>query len=110
VKLAILQVKGSHSGAVLQGLVERGFAVDIISGDKPRGEQSRTSALIAVQDHYVPELMNFVAEHGTTIVTLSNPLLPLVDPGEYHVSSPVPSLDGGATVYLLNLHRYERIR
>ena len=49
-------------------------------------------------------------EQGLAIVKMTNSMLPLVDPGEYHVSSPVPSLDGGATVYILNLSRYERIR
>ena len=51
-----------------------------------------------------------VEEQGLAVVKMTNPMLPLVDPAEYHVSSPVPSLDGGATVYILNLSRYERIR
>jgi hypothetical protein len=55
-------------------------------------------------------LYEIVAEFGGSIATLANPLLPIVDPGEYHVPNPVPSEEGGVTVYLLRLRRYERIR
>lgn len=109
-KLAVVQVKGSRADEVIQGLLQRGFAVDVVSQETFRGEQRRTSALVPIQERYLPDLLRFIEETGMAIVNVSNPLLPLVDPAEYHVSSPVPSLDGGATVYILNLSRYERIR
>ncbi len=109
-KLAIVQIKGSRAETVVRGLLQRGFAVDVIGQETYRGEQSRTSALVPVQEGYLPDLLRFVEEQGLAVVKMSNPMLPLVDPAEYHVSSPVPSLDGGATVYILNLSRYERIR
>jgi uncharacterized protein YaaQ len=109
-KLAVVQVKGSRAEAVVQGLLQRGFAVDVVSEETFRGEQRRTSAFVPVQESYLPDLLQFIEEQGLAIVKMTNPILPLVDPGEYHVSSPVPSLDGGATVYILNLSRYERIR
>jgi len=109
-KLAVIQIKGSRAGTVVRGLLQRGFAVDIVSEESFRGEQRRTSALVPVQESYLPDLLQFIEDQGLAIVKVTNPMLPLVDPGEYHVSSPVPSLDGGATVYILNLSRYERIR
>jgi uncharacterized protein YaaQ len=109
-KLAVVQIKGSREEAVVQGLLQRGFAVDVVSEESFRGEQRRTSAFVPVQESYVPDLLRFIEDQGLAVVRMTNPMLPLVDPGEYHVSSPVPSLDGGATVYILNLSRYERIR
>lgn len=109
-KLAILQIKGSRANDLVQGLAHRGFAVDIISQESYRGEQRRTSAFVPVQERFLPDLLRYVEEQGLAVVKMTNPMLPLVDPAEYHVSSPVPSLDGGATVYILNLSRYERIR
>ncbi len=109
-KLAVVQIKGSRAEALFQGLQQRGFAVDIVSEESYRGEQRRTSALVPVQERYLPDLLRFIEEQGLAVVKMSNPMLPLVDPAEYHVSSPVPSLDGGATVYILDLSRYERIR
>jgi uncharacterized protein YaaQ len=109
-KLAVVQIKGARADALIQGLIQRGFAVDIVSQESFRGEQRRTSAFVPVQESYLPDLLRFVEEQGLAFVKMTNPMLPLVDPAEYHVSSPVPSLDGGATVYILNLSRYERIR
>jgi uncharacterized protein YaaQ len=109
-KLAFVQIKGSRADALVQGLLQRGFAVDVVSQESYRGEQRRTSAFVPVQESYLPDLLRFIEEQGLAIVKMTNPMLPLVDPAEYHVSSPVPSLDGGATVYILNLSRYERIR
>jgi uncharacterized protein YaaQ len=65
---------------------------------------------VPVHERYLPALWRLVEEQGLAVVKMTNPILPLVDPAEYHVNSPVPSLDGGATVYILNLSRYERIR
>lgn len=109
-KLAVLQIKGSRADALVEGLLQLGFAVDIVSQESYRGEQRRTSAFVPVQESYLPDLLRFVEEQGLAVVKMTNPILPLVDPAEYHVNSPVPSLDGGATVYILNLSRYERIR
>jgi uncharacterized protein YaaQ len=35
--------------------------------------------------------------------------MPIVEPGEFYVSSPVEVQIGGATVFVLNVERYERI-
>ena len=109
-KLAVLQIKGPRAGDLVQGLLQRGFAVDVVSQESYRGEQRRTSALVPVQERFLPDLMRFIEDQGLAVVKMTNPMLPLADPAEYHVNSPVPSLDGGATVYILNLSRYERIR
>lgn len=109
-KLAIVQIKGPRAEDVVQGLIQRGFAVEIVSHESWRGDQRRMSVFVPVQESYLPDLLRFVEEEGMSIVKMSNPMLPLVDPAEYHVSSPVPSLDGGASVYILELSRYERIR
>ena len=80
-KLAVVQIKGSRADAVVQGLVQRGFAVDVVSEESYRGEQRRTSAFLPVQESYVPDLMRFIEEQGLAIVKMTNSMLPLVVPG-----------------------------
>jgi uncharacterized protein YaaQ len=110
VKLAVMHMRGRSGDSVVQALAERGLPVSVISRDAGGAGERRTSALAAVSDEAVPLLYEIVAEFGGSIATLANPLLPIVDPGEYHVPNPVPSEEGGVTVYLLRLRRYERIR
>lgn len=109
-KMAVMHMRGSSGDAVVQALTERGLPVSVISTESRRSGERRTSAVAAVSDDAVPLLYEVIAAHGGAIATLANPFLSLVDPAEYHVPSPVPSNEGGVTVYLLRLRRYERIR
>ena len=38
-----------------------------------------------------------------------NPLMPIVEPGEFYIPSPIEVRVGGATVFVLGIERYERI-
>jgi uncharacterized protein YaaQ len=38
-----------------------------------------------------------------------NPLLPIMEPGEFYVPNPVEVQVGGATVFVLNVRHSERI-
>ena len=109
-KLAVMHMRGRSGDTVVQALTERGLLVSVISQDGDGSGERRTSALAAVSDEAIPLLYEIIAEFGGSIATLANPLLPIVEPGEYHIPSPVPSQEGGVTVYLLRLRRYERIR
>ena len=71
------------------------------------GEQ--VCVLLPVPEQYVPEFHRIVREFGQLAYTAVNPLLPLAEPGEYYVSDPAAAIEGGATVYLTNLRRYEEI-
>jgi uncharacterized protein YaaQ len=110
VKLAVMHMRGRSGESVVQALTERGLPISVISRDAGGSGERRTSALAAVNDDAIPLLYEIIGEFGGSIATLANPLLPIVDPGEYHVPNPVPSEEGGVTVYLLRLRRYERIR
>ena len=109
-KMAVMHMRGSAGDSVVQALTERGLAVSVIDQDREVSGGKRTSAVAAVSDDAVPLLYEVIANHGGAVVTQANPFLSLVDPAEYHVGSPVPSVEGGVTVYLLRLRRYERIR
>ena len=109
-KMAVMHMRGDAGNSVVQALLERGLGVSVISEQHDRAGERRTSAVAAVSDDAVPLLYEIVAQHGGAIASLANPFLSLVDPAEYHVGSPVPSVEGGVTVYLLRLRRYERIR
>lgn len=109
-KLAVLHMKGRSGNRVIQALSERGLPVSVISRGHGRSSERRTSALAAINDESVPLLYEVVAEFGGSVVSLANPAVPFLDPGEYHVPNPVPAEEGGVTVYLLRLRRYERIR
>ena len=108
--MAVIHMRGDSGNSVVQALAERGLVVSVISEEHDRAGERRTSAVAAVSDDAVPLLYEIIERHGGTLASLANPFLSLVDPAEYHVSSPVPSSEGGVSVFLLRLRRYERIR
>jgi uncharacterized protein YaaQ len=109
-KMAVMHMQGSAGKRVIQALTERGLLVSVISLEGGKSRPRRTSAVAAVTDDAIQLLYEVIQAHGGAVVSMANPLLPLVDPAEYHVSSPIPSNEGGVTVYLMRLRRYERIR
>lgn len=109
-KMAVIHMRGDAGDSVVQALAERGLGVSVISSDHDRSGERRTSAVAAVSDDAVPLIYEIIERHGGTVVTQANPFLSLVDAAEYHVGSPVPSSEGGVSVFLLRLRRYERIR
>lgn len=109
-KLAILHMRGRSGPRVIQALTERGLPVELVSDTGGRAGDRRMSALAGIGDGYVQLLYDVIDSFGGSVVSVANPFVPFVDPGEYHVHSPVPSHEGGVTVYLLRLRRYERVQ
>lgn len=90
--------------------MERGFVVEVISCDTSHTGENECTSLSPVRDESLPEFVRTIAQSGGTVVSLANPSLPPVDPAGYHVDSPVISLEGGVSMFLVRLRRYERIR
>lgn len=108
--MAILKMRGSSADRLIPSLVERGFLLDIVDEDNRSTGGTEYSAFSPVRDEALPEFQRVIEEFGGTIASMANPSLPPSDPAEYHVDSPVLSLEGGVSVYLVRLRRYERIR
>jgi uncharacterized protein YaaQ len=65
--------------------------------------------MIGVQDEDVREIRELVRQNCHSRTRFVNPLMPIVEPGEFYVPSPVEVLVGGATIFVLSIERYERI-
>jgi hypothetical protein len=108
-KLAILLLSGSMFIEAFEALSRRGFRAIVVDRRRHSSGGEQICVFVPVPEQYVPELRRVVAEFGQLTYTAVNPLLPLVDPGEYYVSDPAAAIEGGATVYLTSLRRYEEI-
>lgn len=108
-KLAILLLSGSMFLDALEALSQRGFRALVVDRRRHSMGGEQVCVLLPVPEQFVPEFHRIVGQFGQLAYTTVNPLLPLVDPGEYYVSDPAAAVEGGATVYLTNLRRYEEI-
>jgi uncharacterized protein YaaQ len=108
-KLVVSVVQGKDGEALLQGLTGKGYRATQINSAGGFLRESNVTLLIGVQDEYVPDVMRIIDENCHSRTQFVNPLMPIMEPGEFYMSNPVEVMVGGATVFVVNVSRYERI-
>jgi uncharacterized protein YaaQ len=108
-KLVVAVVQGKDSDALLQVLVLKGYRSTQINSAGGFLRESNVTLLIGVQDEYVADVMSIIRENCHSRTQFVNPLMPIMEPGEFYMSNPIEVLVGGATVFVVNIVRYERI-
>lgn len=108
-KLVIAVVQQSDAEAVTQALLERGFFFTQIDSAGGFLREANVTLLIGVQTPLVAEVLRILRLYGQARRRYVNPLMPIVEPAEFHVAVPVEVHVGGATVFVLPVERYERV-
>jgi uncharacterized protein YaaQ len=108
-KLVVSVVQGKDGDALLKGLTSKGYRATQIDSSGGFLRESNVTLLIGVQDEYVPDVMRIIDENCHSRTQFVNPLMPIMEPGEFYMSNPVEVMVGGATVFVVNVSRYERI-
>ena len=108
-KLVIAVVQGKDSDALLTALNQRGFRATQIQSAGGFLRETNSTLLIGVQDKYVDEVRQIVRDNCHSRTRFVNPLMPIVEPGDFYIPSPVEVQVGGATVFVLKVERYERL-
>lgn len=108
-KLVIAVVQERDVDDLGRALLERGFYFTQIDSSGGFLRESNATLLIGVQAAVVADVLRVLREHSQTRMRYVNPLMPIVEPAEFHVAAPVEVAVGGATVFVLSVERYERI-
>ncbi|MGB3308014.1 MAG: cyclic-di-AMP receptor [Thermomicrobiales bacterium] len=108
-KLVIVVVQGTDAEGLLRAVMERGFRATQINSSGGFLRESNVTLLIGVQEEYVPEIQELVRQNCHSRTRFINPLMPIVEPGEYYIPNPVEVLVGGATVFVVPIERYVRL-
>lgn len=108
-KLVIAVVQERDADALVRALQERGFFFTIIDSSGGFLRESNVTLMIGVQTALLPEVLRILRQHSQARTRYVNPLMPLVEPAEFHIASPVEVYIGGATVFVLPVERYERV-
>ncbi|MGB3328242.1 MAG: cyclic-di-AMP receptor [Thermomicrobiales bacterium] len=108
-KLVIAVVQGSDVERLLGALVSRGFRATQINSSGGFLREQNVTLLVGVEDEQVATVREVVRQNCHARTRFVNPLMPIVEPGEYYAPSPVEVLVGGATLFVLNVSRHERL-
>ena len=108
-KLVVAVVQAKDAEAVVGALTERGFHATQINSAGGFLRESNVTLLLGVQDTYVAEVVRIIRRHSHARTRYVNPLMPILEPAEFYVPSPVEVQVGGATIFVLAVERYERV-
>jgi len=108
-KLIVAVVHSKDADELLRALASRGYGATTIDSSGGLLRQGNVTLMIGVQEALVEDAVNLVKRFGQVRSQYVNPLLPVVEPGEVFIPSPVEVQVGGATVFVVGVDRYERI-
>jgi uncharacterized protein YaaQ len=108
-KLIFAVIQGKDADNLLNSLRESGYRSTQINSAGGFLRENNVTVLVGVDDQYVPDVLRIVKQNCYTRTQYVNPLLPIMEPGEFYVPNPVEVEVGGATIFVLNVRRSERI-
>ena len=108
-KLVVAVVQGKDVEGLMSALRDAGYRATQINSSGGFLRENNVTIMTGVNDAQVPDVFRLIRENCYTRTQYVNPLLPIMEPGEFYMPSPVEVQVGGATVFVLPIVRYERI-
>ncbi len=108
-KLIFAVVQGKDADNLRSGLLDSGYRTTQINSAGGFLRESNATFLVGVEDDRVQDVLRIVKQTCYTRTQYVNPLLPIMEPGEFYMPNPVEVQVGGAAVFICNVNRYERI-
>ena len=106
-KLVLAIVNNDDSGSVSAGLTREGYHVTKLATTGGFLMSGNTTFLVGVDDNRVDNIMEVIAEHSKKRSQMINTSTSF-DTSTY-ATAPVEVTVGGATVFVLNVERFEKI-
>ncbi|MDI6893977.1 MAG: cyclic-di-AMP receptor [Bacillota bacterium] len=108
-KLIVAVIQDKDSVRLLEALVKRGYRATKLASTGGFLREGNTTVLIGVEDGETDEVLATIRETCRPREQLVTPLTPMSGPADSYVAYPVEVVVGGATVFVLNVDRYEKI-
>ncbi len=107
-KMIVAVVQAEDAGDLVGHLTRKGFRVTRVKTAGGFLRETNATLLVGVEDDQVDAVMDIVRENCTTRRQQINPVPPVMEPGEFFLPYPVEVEVGGATVFVLDVTRFER--
>jgi uncharacterized protein YaaQ len=108
-KLVITVVHDEDAGALVDALTDKDYRVTRLHSTGGFLKQANATVMVGVEDAQVDDVMAVIRETCHARSQYINPMPPLMEPGEFYMPYPVEVTFGGATVFVLDVSRHERL-
>lgn len=108
-KLIIAVVQDKDALKLIEALVEKGYRATKLASTGGFLREGNTTLLVGVEDDHVDPVVGTIKSICHSREQLVTPLTPVGGPVDSYVPYPVEVLVGGATVFVLDVDRFERV-
>ena len=108
-KLVFAIVHSEDAGALVDALTDKEYRVTRLQSTGGFLKQSNASVMVGVEEAQVDAVLAIIRETCHARSEYINPMPPLMEPGEFYMPYPVEVTFGGATVFVLDVARHERL-
>lgn len=108
-KLVVAIVHSEDAGALVNALTDREYRVTRLISQGGFLKQNHATILVGVEEAQVEDVLATIRETCHARTQHISPMPPIMEPGEFYMPYPVEVTFGGATVFVLDVARYERL-
>jgi uncharacterized protein YaaQ len=108
-KLVIAVVHSEDAGALVDALTDKDYRVTRLASTGGFLKQANATVMLGVEEAQVEDVLALIRETCHARSQYINPMPPLMEPGEFYMPYPVEVSFGGATVFVLDVARHERL-
>jgi uncharacterized protein YaaQ len=108
VKLIMSIVNSDDARPLLAILSREGHRATMVSTTGGFLREGNSTILVGVEDERVQPVLDIIKDNCHTRTQFVNPLPPIMEPGELYMPSPIEVQVGGATVFVIDVERFER--
>jgi uncharacterized protein YaaQ len=107
-KLVMAIVHNDDAGVLTNALRDNNYSSTLISTTGGFLREGNATFLVGVEANRLEDLLALVKKTCTTRTQLVNPMPPVMEPGELYLAQPVEVQVGGATVFVMDVERFEK--
>ena len=108
-KLIMSIVNSDDAKGLVEALLRKGLRATLISTTGGFLQKGNTTICVGTEDEKVDEVLKLIEENCHTRIEYINPLPPMMEAGELYIPTPVEVQVGGATVFVIDVERYEKL-
>ncbi len=107
-KMVMAIVQNDDSGGLANALRKNGFSSTLISTTGGFLREGNATFMIGVEEQRLEALLKLIRDNCVTRTQFVNPMPPVMEPGELYLAQPVEVQVGGATVFVIDVQRFEK--
>ena len=107
-KLVVAIVHNDDAGALRNQLRDNSYQSTLISTTGGFLREGNSTFLVGVEAGKLEDLLALIKKNCTTRTQLVNPMPPVMEPGELYLAQPVEVQVGGATIFVMDVERFEK--